>query len=101
MAIKLSGSVSRKTPIPGLEYSSQSYSAGMEIEINSADAGVVQAQLAQLYVSLNKGIDAQIAAASQPSGVQSQPTPPAANAQPRNGVSSVNRVAAVASGKRV
>ena len=95
MAIKLSGSVSRKVPIPGLEYSSQSYSAGMEIEINSADAGVVQAQLAQLYTSLNKGIDSQIAAASQPAAVQSQPAPPAPTVQPRNGVAMTNRIANV------
>ena len=95
MAIKLSGSVSRKVPIPGLEYSSQSYSAGMEIEINSADVSVVQAQLAQLYSSLNQGIDAQIAGANQPTGIQSQPTLPAPAAQTRNGVSMTNRVAGV------
>jgi hypothetical protein len=65
MAIKLSGSVSRKVPIPGLDFSSQSYSAGMEIEINSADANEVRAQLAQLYASLNQGIDEQVNAASQ------------------------------------
>ena len=66
MAIKLSGSVSRKVPIPGLEYSSQSFSAGLEIEINSADPAEVQAQLQQLYYSLNQGIDEQVQAASQP-----------------------------------
>ena len=103
MAIKLSGSVSRKVPIQGVEYSSQSYSAGMEIEINSADANVVQAQLAQLYASLNIGIDAQIAASSQPAAVQRQPTPPAPIVQPRNGVAVTNRIASVANGngKRV
>jgi len=72
MAIKLSGSVSRKVPIPGLDYSSQSYSAGMEIEINSADAAEVQAQLAQLYGSLSRGIDAQIATATTPSAAPVQ-----------------------------
>ena len=60
MAIKLSGSVSRKVPIPGLEYSSQSFSAGLEIEINSAEPAEVQAQLQQLYYSLNQGIDEQV-----------------------------------------
>ncbi len=64
----------------------------MEIEINSADAGEVQAQLAQLYASLNNGIDAQIAAATQTVVAQSQPP------QPRNGVTSTNRVAAIANG---
>jgi hypothetical protein len=65
MAIKLSGSVSRKVPIPGLEYSSQSFGASLEVEINSADPAEVQAQLAQLYSSLNQGIDEQVSAASQ------------------------------------
>jgi hypothetical protein len=72
MAIKLSGSVSRKVPIPGLDYSSQSYSAGMEIEINSANAVEVQAQLAQLYDSLSRGIDAQIATATPPTAAPVQ-----------------------------
>ena len=100
MAVRLSGSISRKIPIKGVEFSSQSFGASLEIEINSANAGEVQAQLAQLYASLNQGIDAQIAAASQ----QSQPTPPAAPPQHRNGVSSVNRVAGVignGNGKRI
>ena len=99
MAVRLSGSISRKIPIKGVEFSSQSFGATLEIEINSANAGEVQAQLAQLYASLNQGIDAQIAAAGQP--IQSQPTPPP---QPRNGVSTTNRVAGIVgngSGKRI
>ena len=95
MAIRLSGSVSRKVPIKGVEFSSQSFGASLEIEINSADANEVQAQLAQLYNSLNQGIDAQIAAASQPPVVQNKPTPPAPAVQTRNGVSMTNRVAGV------
>ena len=99
MAVRLSGSISRKIPIKGVDFSSQSFGASLEIEINSANAGEVQAQLAQLYASLNQGIDAQIAAAGQPVAVQRQPTPPP---QPRNGVSSVNRVAGiVGNGKRI
>ena len=96
MAIKLSGSVSRKVPIKGVEYSSQSFGASMEIEINSADASEVQAQLVQLYASLNAGIDAQITAAGQSVAVQTQPTPLPPPA--RNGVSSTNRIASVANG---
>ena len=52
MAVRLSGSISRKIPIKGVEFSSQSFGASLEIEINSANAGEVQAQLAQLYASL-------------------------------------------------
>ncbi len=103
MAVRLSGSISRKIPIKGVEFSSQSFGASLEVEINSADAGEVQSQLARLYSSLNQGIDAQIAAASAPVAVQTQPTPIPPPSQPRNGVSTTNRVAAIANGngKRV
>jgi|SRR5579862_795140 len=94
MAIKLSGSISRKIPIQGVEFSSQSFGASLEVEINNDDPAGVQAKLLQLYASLNKGIDAQIAAASQPQR-QSAPPLPAPVAQPRNGVSPTNRIAAV------
>ena len=113
MAIKLSGSISRKVPIPGVEFSSQSFGASMEVEINSADAGEVQAQLAQLYDSLSRGIDAQISSASQyPENAPTPPLPrqPLQQSQPvkqqqppvqqqRNGYATGrNRVAAVANG---
>lgn len=110
MAIKLSGSITRKVPIPGVDYSSQSFAAGMEIEINSAEAGEVQAQLAQLYASLSHGIDAQIAAVgAQPELVQrapaaavtrSQSTPTSAQAAVSQGngyASGRNRIPAAAS----
>ena len=98
MAVRLSGSISRKIPIKGVEFSSQSFGASLEIEINSADAGEVQSQLARLYSSLNQGIDAQIAAASAPVAVQTQPTPTPSPAQPRNGAATTNRIAAVTNG---
>ena len=96
MAVKLSGSICRKVPIQGVGFSSQSFGASMEIEINSADAGEVHAQLTQLYASLNSGIDAQIASVSQPVAVQSQPTP--LPTPVRNGVSATNRVAQMTNG---
>ena len=99
MAVRLSGSISRKIPIKGVEFSSQSFGASLEIEINSANAGEVQAKLAQLYASLNQGIDAQIAATGQPVAAERQPTPPP---QLRNGVSTTNRVAGIGgNGKRI
>ena len=36
--IKLSADLSKKVPLPNVDFSSQSYSAGMEIEVCSADA---------------------------------------------------------------
>ena len=85
MAIKLSGSISRKVPIPGVEFSSQSFGASMEVEINSADAGEVQTQLAQLYDSLSRGIDAQISDAKHlPEDAPTNPLPrqPVQQSQP-------------------
>ena len=113
MAIKLSGSISRKVPIPGVEFSSQSFGASMEVEINSADAGEVQTQLAQLYDSLSRGIDAQISEAKHPPvNAPGDPLPrqPVQQSQPvhqeqsqpiqqRNGYATGrNRVAAVSNG---
>jgi len=63
MAIKLSGSVSRKVPIEGVQFSSQSYGSSLEIEINSDDPAVIQDKLHHVYASLGAAIDAEIAAA--------------------------------------
>ena len=94
---------SRKVPIKGVDFSSQSFGASLEIEISSANASVVQSQLAQLYASLNLGIDAQIAAASQNSPAQMQPAMPAPSAvvHHRNGISSTNRIAGSSNGKKI
>ena len=105
MSIKLSGSISRKIPIDSIPYSSQSFSAGMELEVS--DPATIQAQLAQLYTTLSRGIDAQIAATTRPAapvqhsgngnGQVQTPPPPAPQPVPqRNGYASRNRVANVA-----
>ena len=101
MAIKLSGSISRKIPIEGVSFSSQSFGASLEVEINSDDGKEVQAKLLQLYASLNNSIDAQIAVSGQAVKAQTQPTP--VPAPVRNGMAVTNRVAAIANGngKRV
>ena len=59
--IKLTGNVSRKVPIPGTEYSSQSFSAGMEIEVgNDASLDVVQKKFKEMYAVLENAIKAQL-----------------------------------------
>ena len=59
--IKLTGNVSRKVPIPGTEYSSQSFSAGMEIEVgNDASLDVVQKKFKEMYAVLEEAIKAQL-----------------------------------------
>ena len=64
MAIKLSGSISRKLPIDNIPYSSQSFGGSLEIEVNSEDPAVIREKLHHLYTSLSGAIDAEIAAAS-------------------------------------
>ena len=59
--IKLTGNVSRKVPIPGTEYSSQSFSAGMEIEVgNEASIDEVQGKFKEMYAVLEEAIKAQL-----------------------------------------
>jgi len=59
--IKLTGSVSRKVPIPGTEYSSQSFSAGMEIEVgNDATLSEVHKKFKDMYRVLEDAVKEQI-----------------------------------------
>jgi len=59
--IKLTGSVSRKVPIPGHEFSSQSFSAGMELEIgNEASSEEVKKKFQEMYGILESTVKAQI-----------------------------------------
>jgi hypothetical protein len=59
--IKLTGNVSRKVPIPGTEYSSQSFSAGMEMEVgNEASLDDIQRKFKEMYGVLEDVIQAQL-----------------------------------------
>ncbi len=59
--IKLTGSVSRKVPIPGTEYSSQSFLAGMELEVgNESTAAEIQKKFQEMYVLLETAVNEQI-----------------------------------------
>ena len=59
--IKLTGSVNRKVPIPGTEYSSQSFGAGMEIEVgNKAGFEEVKNKLNEMYEVLEASVKEQI-----------------------------------------
>ena len=60
--IKLSANVSKKVPISGTEYSSQSYSAGIEVEVDShANSEELKTKLHGIYGFLEKAIDEEIA----------------------------------------
>jgi hypothetical protein len=59
--IKLTGNVSRKVPIPGTEYSSQSFSAGMEIEVgNDSSLNEIQKKFKEMYAVLENAVQAQL-----------------------------------------
>ena len=64
--LKLSASVMKKVPLPGVEYSSFSCSAGIEVELPS-DAAVeeIQARLKGLYALLELAVDEQLSAPRQ------------------------------------
>jgi hypothetical protein len=48
--IKLTANVSKKVPMPDLEFSSQQYSAGMEVEVASGASGEeIQKKLQALF----------------------------------------------------
>lgn len=64
--IKLSANLSKKVPMPDVEFSSQQYGAAMEIEVSdAADAQEITGRLEAIYKLLEKSIDGQIAAASK------------------------------------
>jgi len=61
--IKLTGNVSRKVPIPGTDFSSQSFGAGMEVEVsNEATTEVIQGKFKEMYNLLETSVKEQIAA---------------------------------------
>ena len=69
--IKLLASVAKKVPMPDLEFSSQQYSAGMEVEVASGASGEeIQKKLKALYALLEESIDEQIQACQAKSGAE-------------------------------
>jgi hypothetical protein len=69
--IKLSANLSKKVPMPGVEFSSQQYGAAMEVEVSDgANAQEVAQRLQTIYGLLEKSIDQQTA---QPGAGKSSP----------------------------
>jgi len=61
--IKIHATLSKKVPIPGLDYSSQSYGCGLEVEVSDgATHEQIQARIRDTYGLLEGAIDAEIAA---------------------------------------
>ncbi len=73
--IRISANLSKKVPLPGIDFSSQQYGASLEIEVSDADQPqVIQTKLQQLYQTLEASVDQQIAQASNTTGHQPAPT---------------------------
>ncbi|HEY3324986.1 MAG TPA: hypothetical protein VGP72_31320 [Planctomycetota bacterium] len=71
--IRLEASLSRKLPLPGVQFSSQSFSAGISAEVSDADSPeVIKSKLQNLYALLDEAVNEQIAAAAVPT----VPVPP-------------------------
>jgi len=82
--IKLSAGVSKKVPMPDLEFSSQSYSAGMEVEMASgASSEEIQKKLRALSGLLEASIDEQIRSCQAESGTHRDAATPRPKAESR------------------
>jgi hypothetical protein len=69
--LKIVANVSKKVPVPGIDYSSQSYSAGVEVEVaDAASPQEIQSKVHEIYGLLEQTIDSEI------SGQQAVITPP-------------------------
>ena len=76
--IKLSANVSKKVPVPDVEFSSQSYSAGMEIEVaERSGKDDLKQKIRSLYALLEEAIDGQIKGGAQ--NTKPQRNPPSAS----------------------
>jgi len=67
--IKLSANVSKKVPMPEIQFSSRCCSAGIEVELSSAtDSKKVLAKLKRLYATLEEAVDEQLRGPRHASG---------------------------------
>jgi len=64
--IKISANISKKVPLPSVEFSSQQFGASMEVEVSDADQPeAIHGRIRDLYALLSQSVDEQIAGAAQ------------------------------------
>ena len=81
--IRVSASISRKVPLPGVSYASQGFGGSIEIEVADAvNPAEVKQRLHDLYMTLNAAVSAEIAT-TQAGATQRPLAPTQAQAQPR------------------
>ena len=76
--VKITANMSKKIPVEGMDYSSQSFSAGIDVEV--LDLPAVPAKLHEVYAILDKTIEAEIAA--RQGKAAGNPKPEAAGGKP-------------------
>ena len=77
--LKLSTSFSKKVPVPGQEFSSQSYHAAVELELSDAlKPDEVQARIHQTFDMVRRAVETEINSKAAPA--TAQPAAPAASA---------------------
>ncbi|MCL2001531.1 MAG: hypothetical protein FWG74_08865 [Planctomycetes bacterium] len=63
---KLIAGVLKKLPVPGVEFSNQQFSGGLEVELpDDADGETIQQRLRELYALLSATVEVEIAAATE------------------------------------
>lgn len=71
--IRLSANLSKKVPLPGVQFSSQQYGAAMEIEVGDGDKPeAIHQRIRELYAMLSNAIDEQIGGAPADNGTTIQ-----------------------------
>jgi hypothetical protein len=76
--LKLSTSFSKKVPVPGQEFSSQSYHAAVELELSDAlQPAEVQERIRQTFALVRQSVETEINGkpATQPAAQPAQPAP--------------------------
>lgn len=80
--IKLSANLCKKVPIDGMSYSSQSFMAGLEIELSDvADTKQMKERIQEVYALLEESINEQIAGHREAAGPEGS-CRPAASREP-------------------
>ena len=93
--LKISAHISKKVPLPGVDYSSQQFGASLELEVaDSGNSDDIQSRLRQLYAAISRSVDEQIAKAATGSAsgaaTRHEPATPNASAPAANGNGAAN-----------
>jgi hypothetical protein len=84
--IKISANLSKKVPLPGIDYSSQQFGAAMEIEISDTDRpDAIKQRIQEVYALLSQTVDEQITTSTATARSQLPPPRQQNTSTPQNG----------------